>query len=169
MLTKWTTNGPTCFDTAENYVGKTFPGFLVAPVSQTRDSECLERVNFDAVTADILKASTHEETAIRRFGHWGPGWYELLLIHPDDAPAIACAEEWQRALEDYPVADEEAFSRAEWDEVMELWEHSSVRDRLSYIQDANRNSPARVSPFAARRDTFPDDPAGRVYERLTWR
>lgn len=44
-----------------------------------------------------------------RFGHWGPGWFEILVVRPGSA----CHREAQRiaaALDSYPVLNEEDFS-----------------------------------------------------------
>ena len=88
---------------------------------------------------------------IHRFGHWGPGWYEIVLIHPSNELALRAADEWAAALDDYPVADEEHFSETEMNEVYEWWESSSLRDRIELLSGAGD------SIFAARREEIPED------------
>lgn len=149
---------PTAFD---SHICSELDAFLIAPVSQTRDSGCLERSNWTVVTSAVLAVSTHEQTAIHRFGHWACGWYELLLIHPDDEAALREAEEFEAALENYPVADDEHLSALEWQEACDYWERASVRERVELCAAAD------ISIFAARRDELPDDPTGALLQQLT--
>jgi hypothetical protein len=130
--------------------------WLVAPVGLNRDSKALERSNWAVVTADIHSVPcSHADTEIHRFGHWACGWFEIMLIRPG-TPAADCAEAWENALSDYPVASDEHYSELESREVYECWSRMSLKDRVYECQRA------RVSVFAARRDEVPE----RVYERL---
>jgi hypothetical protein len=88
-------------------------GWLIV-LSQHRDSDALERSNWDVITADML-ARFPDDAAIERQNHWAVGWTETLLVRPG-SPALAAAEGWTAKLADYPVADEEAFSELEWSE-----------------------------------------------------
>ena len=163
-LQKWTPN-ITGFDSWSNYMGPDFSEWYLAPVCQTRDSGILERSNFETVEKDLEQFNTWIEeddeevqtVANHRFGHWGPGWYEIILIHATNEKALKAADEWSAALSDYPVADEEAYSEKEWNEIAEYWEGMSMSDRIDMIQDGNG------SVFAARRDEVPDC----CYERLS--
>ncbi len=134
--------------------------WLVAPVGVNRDSDCLSRSNWTVVTEDILKADTGEDTEIHRFGHWACGWFEIMLVRPDTA-AAKCAEEWENALEGYPVASDDHFSELEWNEACEYWARCSIRERVSYLQRA------RLNVMAARRDTLPEDPQGALLGLLS--
>jgi hypothetical protein len=78
-----------------------------------------------------------------------------MLIRPG-TPAADCAEAWENALSDYPVASDEHYSELGSREVYECWSRMSLKDRVYECQRA------RVSVFAARRDEVPE----RVYERL---
>ena len=129
--------------------------WLVFPASQTRDSGVLDRSNFRSA----LKALGGESDTVEvhRFGHWGPGWFEIVLVAPD-SDAATTAQELADALEDYPVVDESDYSELEWTEAYEYWERCSLRERVDYCRDAD------ASIFAARRtDAMPD----RVWERIT--
>jgi hypothetical protein len=161
-LQHWTPNGPTAFDSNRNYAGPDLSALYVAPVGTNRDADTLTRSNWAVVSADILASATHEETAIHRFGHWACGWYELLLIHADDAPALRCADEWACALADYPVASDDAFSELEYTEAADYWASLSVADRVQIIRERH----ARCSIFAARRDDLPSDDSGALLEYL---
>lgn len=159
---------PTGFDAAG--LGSETHGigaFLMAPVQQTRDSGTLDRSNFRA----CLKALGGESDTVQvhRFGHWGPGWYELILIDPADLRAVGIAEDIAAGLEDYPVIDEEDWGELQSEYAADYWRGLSVSERLNMITAANdRTSDEwRISIFAARRDEIPEDPAGRLWEDLT--
>ena len=139
--------------------------WIVAPVTQTRDSGRLERSNFRVVLSDLGGES--ETVEVHRFGHWGSGWYEIIICAPDSPAASACVE-WEESLADYPVASDEDYSTLEHEEISEQW-GDDARTRGRIIKDYNRRYPEphlacyRVSLFAARRDEIPD----RVYEYLS--
>lgn len=160
-LELWSADGPTSFDSAANYAGADLSDFYVAPVSINRDSELLDRSNWEVVTKDLCERSEHDETGEARLGHWACGWYELFLIHKDDAPALKAADEWACALESYPVADEAHWSELEWDAVAEYWERSSLRERIEALARFD------VSIFAARRDELPSDDTGALFSYLS--
>ena len=90
--------------------------WLVLPVSQTRDSGALSRSNF-RVALRSLEAldpdgADHE---VHRFGHWGPGWYEIILVRPETKAHID-AWEIECSLSSYPVLSDEDYSELEWEE-----------------------------------------------------
>lgn len=119
----------------------------------------MDRCNFQVFLKEMGGES--ETVEVHRFGHWGPGWFELILINPTDTEAVAKAEEMEAALSDYPILDEEAHSRMEWEETSEYWARMSVRERIDYLHRAE------LSIFAARRDSLPEDDDGRLWELLT--
>lgn len=159
---------PTAFD-ARGLNGERhgISDWFVAPVSQTRDSGTLSRSNFRS----LLRALGGESDTVQvhRFGHWGPGWYEIILIDPADETAVQTATEIEGALADYPIVDESDHSELEWNETAEYWQRIPVSERVALIHAANSNVPDewRISVFASRRDEIPEDPAGRLWERLT--
>ena len=159
-LEPWSADGPTPFDSAANYAGADLSAFYVAPVSVTRDSLLLERVNWQVVTADLEQVSQHDETESVCMGHWACGWYELFLVHADDTAALKAADEWACALADYPVADESLWSDAEYEALSEYWERCSVSERMEAL---DRHG---LSVFAARRDELPEDPTGSLFQDL---
>lgn len=105
--------------------------WLVAPVSQTRDSGSLETSNFAAFLKAIGGES--ETVEVHRFGHWGPGWFEIILIDPADATAVQTATEMESSLEDYPVLDESDLSERENDAYTQSWEDYGNSDFLSLL------------------------------------
>lgn len=109
--------------------------WLLAPVSRTRDSNCLAESNFAAALEALGGES--DDVEVHRFGHWGPGWFEIILVRPG-SPAEGIGAELERQLEDYPVLAEEDFSEREMEEANRVWSDCyNVRERVSYIR-ANR-------------------------------
>lgn len=107
--------------------------WLVAPVGQTRDSQSLERANFDATLRCLGGES--ETVQVHRFGHWGPGWFEIILIDPSDTAKAQTAQEIEDALSDYPVVDDSLYSEYEWEECAQVWENCySATERIEYFR-----------------------------------
>lgn len=106
---------------------------------RSRDSNILEECNF----TEILKSlgGESEQVQVHRFGHWGCGWFEQILVHPDldeKAAEVVCA------LANYPVWDEEAYSEACWAAAYEQWEQMRMRDKIELCTNLGE------SAFAAR-------------------
>lgn len=80
-----------------------------------RDSDALERSNWDVITDDLLANFPTDHTAIETFSNWAVGWNMVLLVRPGTA-AVARAQEWAEKLDNYPVADENHFSELEFGE-----------------------------------------------------
>lgn len=131
--------------------------WLVCPLIQTRDSGALQQSNFAVALRELGGES--ETVEVHRFGHWGPGWYEIILVAPD-SPAAKIAEEIEECLENYPVLDEEHWSSLEYNRAADYWEHCSVRERMEWCQRY------RVSIFAARRTELPEDDQGELVQAL---
>ena len=64
-----------------------------------RDSDCLERSNFE-VARRMLQA---QGTEIERFNHWAVGWIDYLIINPECKDLVSIAEHIQERLGDYPI------------------------------------------------------------------
>lgn len=159
-LERWSADSPTAWDSAANYAGADLSDFYVAPVSVTRDSQLLERVNWQVVTAGLERVSQHDETGTVSMGHWACGWYKIFLIHSEDSAALEAADQWACSLADYPVADDSAWSEAELEAVAKFWERCSVSERMEVLKFCG------LSVFAARRDELPDDPSGALHQYL---
>lgn len=140
---------PTCLDPK----GLGLPdrqGWCLAPVGQNRDSGPLKRSNY-AVALRVFEeidpdGEDHEE---HRFGHWGPGWFEIILVRPDsECYREAC--DMAAALSDYPVLDEMHLSELEYEEACDAWEYLDMRERIAIC------ARHKVSIFAARRNEIPN-------------
>jgi len=116
---------PTEFDRAGAFLPDR-QEWLVLPVSQNRDSGPLDQSNF-AKALEILGGES-EDVEIHRFGHWGPGWFEIIIVNPGNAELVKQAEDIERSLENYPVLNDEDYSRREWECFQESWESWGRRD-----------------------------------------
>lgn len=140
-------------------------------LSRNRDSSLVAEVNWQ-VACESLKAEAFDGG--RRYPeqrpavyHWRAGcslvgWVEYLCVRPDaDEATLTKAGEIICSLADHPILSEDRYSAAEDEAVCKYWESCRVRERVEYLQEAG------MCIFAARRDSLPDDPAGRLYERLS--
>jgi hypothetical protein len=100
--------------------------WAVMPVSQTRDSGPLEQSNF-AQFLDGLGGES-DTVEVHRFGHWGPGWYEIILVNPSDETAMKAAYDMAGALQDYPILDEDDLLVREMEGAQESWDFWARRD-----------------------------------------
>jgi hypothetical protein len=139
---------PTQFDRAGAFLDERDDWF-VAPVIQTRDSGALERSNF-AVFLNLIGGES-ETIEIHKFGHWGPGWFEIILISPENKEAVKAGNEISEKVQDYPILDEDDFSEREFEDACEYWENMSLRDRIYYCDRAG------LSIFAARSEYIPEE------------
>ena len=145
---------PTGFDTHINFDDDR-EDWLVCPCGRNRDSQILERCNFDACL-EILGGES-DTVEVHRFGHWAVGWFEVILVSPTRSAEV---EEIERSLADYPILDEDKYSDQEWTEVAEYWASLRVADRVELCQRFG------VSIFAARRDDVPGDDCGAMHQYL---
>ena len=123
---------PTQFDshiTIENR-----ENWFIASVTHNRDSGALTRSNWE-VFVKMLGNENEDNYEIHRFGHWGPGWFEIILINPDNEQLIKIGNDIENALADYPVIDDEHFSRTEYEEACEVWRNCyNIKERIGYIR-----------------------------------
>ena len=115
---------PTSFDRHIELEDREF--WCVMPVSQNRDSDCLTQSNFATFLEGLGGES--ETVEVHRFGHWGPGWFEIILVNPANRKAMDAAYDMARALENYPVLDDEDLSRREHEEAEEARDNWAASD-----------------------------------------
>lgn len=99
--------------------------WLVAPVIRTRDSGVKAESNFEAAL-EILGGES-KTVEVHCFNHWGPGWFEIILVHPSREKEV---EDIERALEDYPLLDDEDFSSREYEAACDYWDACSLREKI---------------------------------------
>ena len=149
-----------------SYMGPDWPDHY-AVAGQSRDSSHLEASNF-AACLKALGGETGEDddgiadVVVVRDHHWAVGWVETLRVAKRRADLCQVADDLLGQLDDYPVLDEDDFSRREWECAEDTWEHMTVADRVDAI---HRSHTRGVSVFAARRAEFPQgDDNGGLFE-----
>jgi hypothetical protein len=75
-----------------------------------RDSDMIERSNFEAAQRMLDPTGESDDVAIERCSHWLVGWVEYLLIAPERADLIELAGDIKDRIEDYPILDESQYS-----------------------------------------------------------
>ena len=102
-----------------SYYGAIWPEYYVIG-GRHRDSDVLEQSNFE-VTKQRLAPWADTEINASDFAwttaaanHWAVGWVEHIYVH-EDAPTelLAAAADIITQVADYPVLDEEDYSRRE--------------------------------------------------------
>ena len=103
----------------ENYIGETYYDYYVL-LSRHRDSGLVEESNFWSA----LKALNGESKTVKvvRASHWLCGWIEMILIHESDKVSVDKGNEIEKALENYPILDEDDFYERESEKREELVE-----------------------------------------------
>ena len=103
----------------DNYIGETYNDYYVL-LSRHRDSGLVEESNFWSA----LKMLNGESDTVKiiRFRHWAVGWIETILIHESDKVSVDKGFEIEKALENYPILDEDDFYERESEKRDELIE-----------------------------------------------
>lgn len=87
-------------------------------IDQNRDSDPLEKANFKFITEELM-AIFPDDYRIETYNHWAVGSVDRLVcrVYEDDtdkkviASSFYLAMEWLDKLDDYPVADEETYTK----------------------------------------------------------
>lgn len=132
--------------------------WLVAPVTRNRDSGASEDSNFEALTAMLDDVDAEYET--HSFGHWACGWFEIIIVNPEDGDALEVLGNAVCALADYPLLDDDDYDERVAVQVTEAWEYMSMRDRMELCVEHG------VSFMAARHDWVPSDDCGGIRDAL---
>jgi hypothetical protein len=116
-----------------NYTGAVWPAYYSSGVGQSRDSDALERSNFEC----MLKAIGGESDTVQvvRESHWAVGWVEWIAIHQDDSKALEIADDIKAKLADYPAINEDHWSELEWNESADYWDSLSPREKVRMAMD----------------------------------
>jgi hypothetical protein len=148
LLKRYGAWAPTSFDCKGAHLDDDRSDWLVGPCLQTRDSASLERSNYAALLAACEKADPSGESfEEHRFGHWAPGWYEIVIARPD-SPAAGALEECARALADYPSLDDDRLSALEAEDIEETWCACYARDWTRELTKAFRAENPTADPHA---------------------
>jgi len=111
---------------SENYIGESYFDYYVL-LFRTRDSGLVEKSNFQSA----LKALNGESDTVKvvRFSHWLCGWVEMILIHESDVKSVDKGNEIEKALDNYPILDEDAFGELLSEKEKEMY------DQIKYDAD----------------------------------
>ena len=96
--------------------------WLVLPVSRNRDTGAFEESNFETALK-WLGGERQNICEVHRFGHWGPGWFEIIIVNPKAGKTVKIAESIATSIADYPILDDMDFSERELEEQNETWEN----------------------------------------------
>ena len=135
--TKYTPKHLKLWTLPPSYFGPNWEGFYSAGFGQHRDSDTLERSNFEVASKDILQASNGGAQVVSE-NHWAVGWVEWIAIPADDYWALKVADDLVAAANQYPVLDDDHFSELEQNEADEIWANCySVSQRIEYIRHSS--------------------------------
>lgn len=141
---------PTGFDPAGAFLPERQDWF-VCEVARNRDSGIRSVSNFES-SVKILEGLDPEgnDHEVHRFGHWGNGWFEIILVRPGTEAAKE-ADKIEAALCDYPILDDSDYSDRENQAIEQYWFNCTLKERVELCSKYN------ASIFAARRDSVPND------------
>lgn len=125
-------------DSYDNYMGSHDHANHYVCLSRTRDSDALENSNFE--TALKMLGGESDTVYTLSFNHWAVGWLEHIFIDPTDIDAVRIGTEIQESLQDYPVLDEEDFSRREWEEWEESYNFNCRSDLINRIESLEQDA-----------------------------
>lgn len=97
---------------------KVYSKLVYQGASITRDTSegSVEASNWAVTIRELTKecGDEGEESGweTHQFGHWGPGWFEVILCKPGSKAAELCRG-FENSLADYPVLDFEDYSMRE--------------------------------------------------------
>jgi hypothetical protein len=112
--------------------------WLVCPCGTNRDADLLTLANWEAQN-DILKEFNDEDWETHSFNHWGPGWFEIVIVRPG-TPVATEMDNVEGALSDYPILDEEKYSLMEYEYKQETWRNASPKERREWLVKAGMSS-----------------------------
>ena len=148
-MAKYKDFAPTCFD-QQGYMLENRQDWYVLPVGRNRDSGILTESNFQTAT-EILGGERTNIMEIHRFGHWGIGWFEIIIVNPRAGKTMRKAINIEENLADYPILDESDWSAREWGAMEEGWLNMPLSERMEVCCETNN------SIFAARHDSIPEN------------
>ena len=108
--------------------------WFVVPVMRDRDREPFHESNFQTALEMLKEVDPDQEDHQElRFGHWGPGWFEIIVVRPG-TEAEKVYRKIVDMLEEYPILDDEDLSEREWKEFEEIWESDGAYDLARLLQ-----------------------------------
>ena len=128
-------------------------GTWYVAAGRSRDSELIEESNWHAILEALGGES--DTVAIERENHWACGWVEHLLIDPADTARVQLANELRERIENYPILDEEDYSRREDESCNQIWtECYRPSERVEYFREHSYTGTFRELLAAVRGDWY---------------
>ena len=126
-------SSPTGLDSLANFAGQLPDEGWGVLVARNRDADLLSNSNFETALEQL--GGEGENVEVVRIGHWACGWIEYLGVR-EGTPEYDSAVEIQQSLEDYPVLDEEDWSKREEEEAQRVWADCyTTTERIKYIRE----------------------------------
>lgn len=98
-----------------HYIGVGWDGYYSAPCSQHRESDHIDRSNWQAQLRQIGgETDDGESVVIVRENHFLVGWVEWLAIRSDASEALRIADGIADRLDSYPILDENDVCEREY-------------------------------------------------------
>jgi hypothetical protein len=141
-----------------NYGGATWYDYCQGIAGRSRDSEILEESNFH--TALEILGGESEDVVVVCENHWAVGWIEWIAIHKDAWDKLEIGERIRERFEDYPILDEEDFSRREWEQ-RTAW----IEEELKY-RSFSESQIVRFWELDRENDSDDEDAAYRLMNRI---
>lgn len=102
--------------------------WIVCPCTRNRDSGALDESNFAAALETLGGESDTVE--VHRFGHWGPGWFWIILVDPAREREV---DEIEGALASYPVLNDSDLCEREYEGALESWDSWACRNFVNAL------------------------------------
>lgn len=108
----------------DSYIGPTYEGYIYV-LGMYRDAEIMTQSNFHVAhkmlqeihaKQENQQAYDEDDLTIAAASHWAVGWVETILVRATNIELVREAAQICKAIEDYPVLDDEDFSEREWEE-----------------------------------------------------
>jgi hypothetical protein len=135
------THTPEALESAEAFDGFTgwnldrhaskyeWAGVGLVSVTQHRDSDAVERSNFDSAKSELSEKFGKDSVAVVSFGHWAVGWVEILTFDTGVEGLAEAVAGIKARLEKYALLDESLWSEYEWSENHPEGENTCYADK----------------------------------------
>ena len=91
-------------------------GVGLIPVTKNRDSDALERANFDSTIDSLSEKYGDTNIGTINFGHWACGWLLVAVYNTGIEGLAEAVADIEKRLKEYAVLDEVLWSHYEWDD-----------------------------------------------------
>ena len=105
-----------------------------APFGKHRDSDLLAQSNFDFALA-ALRGVSGKSVEVMHTSHCLVGWYDHVMVRTTAKKTMAKVLEICNRLENYPVLDEDDWSRREYEEACDAYDSWAKDDVSKLVED----------------------------------